>query len=334
MKLQTYNNCVFCGSKKMKIIKNQSFEHNFYTLAIKNDFNLKDNFFSKMKVYNCQKCYIIQNNPWFSFDDTFKIFNEIYGQHNRNWNNVLKFFKKGELPNHGDLFSLLNKIIQIKKYAEFNSPFMGLMLNFFYEDHKNNNKIFFEKIFSSALNYLFIRQQAGLSKIQIKKNTKLAKEYFITLNNLKQKKKKNSPKIFKTLIVDNSHLSWLYNDNYKSVNSRSLASGLFDIKVKNFNKNEKRVLYDLFGIFHTLDHTHQPKNILDYALKNSKYVIVYCHVDNELEKQHLFSLSDKFITYLKNQNIKVLNLTDKINKNYNSPEQYFLCSKNHKLPKL
>ena len=37
--------------------------------------------------------------------------------------------------------------------------------------------------------------------------------------------------------------------------------------------------------------------------KNSKYVIVYCHVDNELEKQHLFSLSDKFITYLK---IKIL----------------------------
>ncbi len=334
MKLQTYNNCVYCGSKKMKISKNQSYEHNFYTLAIKNDFKLKDDFFSKMKVYYCQNCNIIQNNPWFSFDDAFKIFNQIYGQHNRNWNNALNFFRNCKLPNHGDLFFLLNKIIKIKKYAEFNSPFMGLKLNLFNEDYKNNNKKFFEKIFNSALNYLFIRQQAGLSKNQIKKNTNLAKEYLIILNNLKQKKKKNSLKICKTLIVDNSHLSWLYNDNYKSVNSRSLASVLFDIKVKNFNKNEKRIQYDLFGIFHTLDHTHQPKNILDYALKNSKYVIVYCHVDNRLEKQHLFSLSDKFIDYLKNQNIKVLDLTDKINKEYSSSEQYFLCSKYHKLPIL
>ena len=25
-----------------------------------------------------------------------------------------------------------------------------------------------------------------------------------------------------------------------------------------------------------LDHTHQPKKIFDYALNNSKYVILYC----------------------------------------------------------
>ena len=103
-----------------------------------------------------------------------------------------------------------------------------------------------KKIFSSALNCIYQTTSRFKQKSKLK-NTKLAKEYFITLNNLKQKRK-NSPKIFKTLIVDNSHLSWLYNDNYKSVNSRSLASGLFDIKIKNFNKNEKKVLYDLFYI--------------------------------------------------------------------------------------
>ena len=27
--------------------------------------------------------FLIQNDPWFSLDDSFKIFNNIYGQHNR-----------------------------------------------------------------------------------------------------------------------------------------------------------------------------------------------------------------------------------------------------------
>ena len=74
-------------------------------------------------------------------------------------------------------------------------------------------------------------------------------------------KKQNflNQKTKKTLIVDNSNLSWLYNDNYKSVNSKSLASELLNLKVKDFNLVNKNEKYDLFGIFHTLDHTHQPK---------------------------------------------------------------------------
>ena len=33
------------------------------------------------------------------------------------------FFKKKTFPNHGNLFELLTSKINIKKYAEFNSPF-------------------------------------------------------------------------------------------------------------------------------------------------------------------------------------------------------------------
>ena len=80
MKLKKNNRCIFCNSPNLKINYNQGFRHNFYTKAIQNDFNLKDSFFLKMKVYRCQKCNIIQNNPWFSYDDSFKIFNQIYGQ--------------------------------------------------------------------------------------------------------------------------------------------------------------------------------------------------------------------------------------------------------------
>ena len=70
---------------------------------------------------------------------------------------------------------------------------------------------------------------------------------------MKLKKSKKNNKINKTLFVDNSHLSWLYNDNYKSVNSKALASGLFDINVKKILNNRKKPNFDLFGIFHTLD---------------------------------------------------------------------------------
>ena len=54
-----------------------------------------------------------------------------------------------------------------------------------------------------------------------------------------------------------------------------------------------------FGIFHSLDHTFKPKKVLDYALSISKYVVVYCHVDNELNRQHLFSFTKDFLKYLK-----------------------------------
>ena len=66
------------------------------------------------------------------------------------------------------------------------------------------------------------------------------------------------------------------------------------MNIKNINQNKNKFNFDLFGIFHTLDHTHQPKFILDYALKNSKYVIIYCHIDEELEKQHLFFFNFEF----------------------------------------
>ncbi len=334
MKLEKYNKCIFCNSSNLIINDKQGFRHNFYTRAIKNDFNLKDNFFFKMKVYRCQKCKIIQNNPWFSNDESFKIFNQIYGQHNRNWSNILNFFNKGRMPDHGNLFSIINKKIKIKNYAEFNSPFMGLMINFFYEEYKKNRAYFFKKILNSSLKYLSIRQLVGLNKNQIINKTKLAQKYFNDLKKLKLKKSDDIKKVSKTLFVDNSHLSWLYNDNYKSVNSKALASGLFDINIKKITKNKNKFYYDLFGIFHTLDHTHQPKLILDYALRSSKYVLIYCHIDEELEKQHLFSLTSDFINYLKMRKINVLDLTNLINKKYKSPEQYFLCSQKYKLPFL
>ena len=113
----------------MKLDKKNIFTHNFYTRSIKKDLGLTDFFLKKMKVYNCENCYIMQNNPWFSKDVAFKIFNQIYGQHNRNWSNIINFFQKGVKPDHGKLFEIINNNIKIKNYCEFNSP-LWLMLDF------------------------------------------------------------------------------------------------------------------------------------------------------------------------------------------------------------
>ena len=60
----------------------------------------------------------------------------------------------------------------------------------------------------------------------------------------------------------------------------------------------------------TLDHTLEPMKILDFALSNSKIVILYCHVNKEVTKQHLFSLTGEFRQYLKKNNIYNIDISN------------------------
>ena len=323
-----YDNCIFCGSKNLKIEKKQYYPNNFYLDAIKSDLNISKKKFKKMKVFRCLNCSILQNNPWFTDNISRRIYSNIYGQHNRSWSNVIDFFRKQKLPNHGKLFDLIFKQIKIKKYAEFNSPFMGLFLNIFSHENKKNVK-FLKKLFHLTITYLSLRQVAGKSKQIQKKSMNKANKTLMVLNKLKPKNKLKT-NIKKYLFVDNSSLCWGQNDNYKSVNSKSLATEIFNLEIFDIKKKNKNLKLDMFSIFHTLDHTFEPKYILDYGLKNSKYVLVYCHVNEHLEKQHLFSITNNFLKYLKKKNIYLINLTDKIDKKFKSPELYFICSKSRK----
>ena len=321
-----YKKCVYCGSRKLTIAKKQLYKENFYTKAIKSDLNISNKYFKKMMIFKCNECYILQHNPWFKKSISRKIYSNIYGQHNRSWSNLINFFNKGILPNHGLLFDLIVKKIKIKNYAEFNAPFMGFFLNFFEKEYKNN-KIFYKGIFKNTTNYLTSRQVAGEPKKKQKLSFYKSKNYLNKINLLKKRNLKNK-KVNKFLFVDNSSMAWGQNDNYKSINSKSFASELFDLKIEEFS--QKKLNIDLFGIFHTLDHTFEPSKVLNFALNNSKYVIVYCHVNEDLSKQHLFTLTKDFLIYLHKKKIHTLNLTDKINKKYNSPELYFLCTKQKK----
>jgi len=329
MIFKKYNECVFCKSKRLKKENKQNLKRNFYINAIMNDLKISENKLKAFKVYRCLNCKIIQNNPWFTEEVSRKIYSNIYGQHNRGWSNLINFIKNGKTPNHGVLYDLLYEKINIKKYAEFNSPFMGLMLNFFKSEYKNSN-IFYKSIFKNSINYLSSRQVAGKSKNLQKKLGVKAIKYF---SNCQKLKKQNLVKKInkKYLLIDNSSLSWGQNDNYKSVNSKSLASELLDLEILDLNRNNKKINFDLFGIFHTIDHTFEPSKIFNFAIKNSKYVMVYCHIDEKIEKQHLFSITRDFLSYLNKNKIYTIDLTHKIKKNYVTPELYFLCSKKKNL---
>lgn len=317
--LKKYNKCIFCGSRKIAKQKFQSFKENFYLKAILSDLKVS---LKEIKVYRCSKCFILQNNPWFDKITSKRIYSSIYGQHHRNWSNLLNYVNFKKKPNHGDLFKILNKSMKIQNYAEYNSPFMGLFINFFDREYSYKKKII-KNFFKNIILYLTSRQLAGASKKKIKASSNNASKYNIKINNFRKKNK-----IKKYLFTDNSSLGWGQNDNYKSVNSRSVAREMFDLNELDINDEAQRVKIDLFGIFHTLDHTFYPKKILSFALNISKFVIVYCHVDNKLNKQHLFSLTEDFLKFLKSRKIYSINLTNIINKKYNSPELYFICSKN------
>ena len=323
--LKKYNSCIYCKSNNILKKKKQFFIDNFYLKAIRQDLNISKQYLKKMEVFECQNCKIIHNNPWFTESVSRKIYSNIYGQHNRGWSNLINYFHKNKLPNHGKLFEVLTKNIKIKNYAEFNSPFMGLFINFFSKEYNFNNKNK-KDLLHNSIKYLSSRQLAGKNKNILRNSTEKSKKLYKKILFMKKKFLKNK-KMNKFLYTDNSPLCWGQNDNYMSVNSKSLASELFEIEIKNLLNDKSQIKFDLFGIFHTLDHTFEPKKIFDFAMKNSQYVIVYCHVDERLEKQHLFSLTNNFFNNLYKSKVYTLDLTDIIQKKYKSKELYFLCSK-------
>ena len=324
-----YDQCIFCGSKNLKKISVKT-ATNFYVDAIVSDLKISQKKIGKIKVYQCNVCNILQNNPWFNEQHIQRIYSNIYGQHNLGWKNILNFFNLKTQSIHSNLFNLLQKNMKIKSYAEFNSGSTGLFFDFFNKEYKDKEN-FKKKLFFNTLNYLNSRQVAGKTKKKIEASKKKTKEYF---NKIELIKKKNLRyKVAeKYLFIDNSPMFWSVNDNYKSVNSRSFVSEIFDLKILNIydQKNQIRKLkkkISLFGIFHTLDHTLKPKQVLNFALDNSDHVIVYCHIDDQVTKQHLFSLTKEFLSYLNKQKINCLDISEKINHSKKNPIMYFLCSK-------
>ena len=181
-----YDQCIFCGSKNLKKISVKT-ATNFYVDAIVSDLKISQKKIGKIKVYQCNVCNILQNNPWFNEQHIQRIYSNIYGQHNLGWKNILNFFNLKTQSIHSNLFNLLQKNMKIKSYAEFNSGSTGLFFDFFNKEYKDKEN-FKKKLFFNTLNYLNSRQVAGKTKKKIEASKKKTKEYFNKIELIKKKK--------------------------------------------------------------------------------------------------------------------------------------------------
>ena len=308
--------------KKNKKIKR---ENNFYERYINNHFK---NRLSKIKSKSCIKCGIVINDSWFNPETSYKIFNSVYAQHHRGWKNYYEFKEKNKVNNHQGIIKKISNIIKIKKYSEFNCPFQGNFFSFLEQDqHKKNIK----KLLNLTNKRIQLTQLANkpsrFFEANYKKQSKINKQ-------IKELKNNNKSKLEKFLILDHSSSSWGDGCVSESTNCRSVAQEIFDVKMLNINEIEKKKLnFDLFSFFNTIDHTLKPKKILDFALDNSKIVLIENHSMEEVNMQHLFSIQKNFLQYLNKNKIYTFPILNQQNK-FEKEKIFFLCTKSKKIEKI
>jgi hypothetical protein len=313
-----------CPLKKIKKVNNNN-NTNFYEDYIKDYFQTT---LAEVKSKKCNKCEMSINEKWFNEDTSYKIFNSVYGQHHRGWNNYYNFVNKNKINTHEKIIKKISNLISIKKYSEFNCPFQGNFFSFLSQSYNIKNA---KKTISLSNKRIRLTHLAGKNPKIFKKNFK---QISIINSQIRKLKKKNKLKIEKFLILDHSSSCWGDGCVSKSINCRSIAHEIFDLKILNLQEiKDKKFNFDLFSLFNTFDHTSEPKKILDFALKNSKIVLVLNHADPSVTKQHLFSLQDTFLNYLNKKKIFSVNISSD-NNNENNQNVMFLCTKSKKIEKV
>lgn len=321
----TTRNCLWneknCPLKNIKKT-NKNYSPNFYEDYIKDYFQTD---LSKIKSKQCNKCGISINSRWFSNDVSYKIFNSVYGQHHRGWSNYYDFKNNNKSNTHKEIVKKISNIIKIKKYSEFNCPFQGNFFSYLAENYNPKN---IKKLIALTEKRILLTQLADKNPKIFKKNFKLQSKINIQIKNLR----KNNKKIIeKYLILDHSASCWGNGCISKGVNCRSVAQELFNLKVLNlYEINNKELKFDLFSLFNTLDHTAEPKKILDFALNSSKIVLVFNHADPKVTRQHLFSLQESFLNYLNKKKIYTFNISSTYNTT-GKENIVFLCTKNTRI---
>jgi hypothetical protein len=274
-----YKHCLLNSSKLIKRKRKKQFYENYIDLFYKNNFKSKF----------CKKCKCNVNQNWFNENETFKIYNNIYPQHHRGWKNFNRIFSLNEKKNILKIVEI-QKRLSAKSIAEFNCPFSGLFLNYYLEMYSILTS---KRLINKAKKLLKINQLANFkTKKKLDSAFKNFKHTYAEFKNLKKEKKD-----FKELYFfnDNSTNSWNYGCISEGVNCRSLSSLLFDYTYVNFYPNfKKKINLDLFIFADTLDHSQNPSAILNYALRNSKYVIIIANAEKNVTNQHRFSLSQSF----------------------------------------
>ena len=338
MIIKNYN-CVWKdkGCLKSKYIEINNKKNNFYTDYIENELIntvSKKKQYKKIKTYFCKNCKCTYNMPWFDSITSRQIYSTIYGQQNKGWNQILDFINRKNKKYHGNIYKNIISKLNVKKYAEYNRPLTGIYHELIFRD-KSKFK-YLKSFFNSIIELNKTKQVAGKTTKEILKIQKIYFKKLLEFTNLKNKFLIKN-KIQNFLITDNSAVSWGENDNYKSINSRALSREFFDLKILDIDEAKKNHLkYDLFGFFLSLDHSSDPKKVLDLAFKQSKYVIIHSHINPKVTKQHFFSLTNQFPEYLKKKGIYVNNISELVfekKSEKSQKEMYLLCTKFKKFKK-
>ena len=284
--------CPVCNSRlkknlnTVKIKKSNQFYENYILSVYKNDTK-------KIKSIQCKKCFSHVNINWFSNDKVFRIFNVIYPQHHRGWKNFYNIFKKKKNKYHSIIYKIFNKL-NVKKYAEFNCPFSGIFLDLLKKELPANK---IKILIHNSIELLKVNQLAqNKNKDNFIKAFRKFTHLFKKIENINNSKKSIIKNYFFT---DNSFSSWGGGDISNGVNSRSLSNLIFNLETYNLNEiPNKNFKLDLFFFGDTLDHTSKPKKVLDFALNNSKVVLILTNSGDQVTRQHQFSFSEKFVDYL------------------------------------
>tara|TARA_B100000965_G_C19603452_1_gene764467 strand:- start:8168 stop:9244 length:1077 start_codon:yes stop_codon:yes gene_type:complete len=313
--------------------------NNFYVKSLINDFNIDlDELNNRIKIIKCGNCYSTYYNKWFDLSTADKIFNVVYGQHHYGWKNYYNFVEKLMFPNHGSLFKQYFSSMDIKTYGEYNCPFSGLFFNILDLEY-DLTTTYTKNLHQAAYRYFNSRQLAKTHVL--KNNLDNSIEYlFHNIDKIKKANKRDlskNNKIQKYLLYDSSSLCWGYNCISDSINCKSLAQVILGYDAINLQYDSNTIpSFDCFGLFMVLDHQINPMKLLNRILDNSQYVLLHLHTSHEyLTKQHLFSFSKDFTSYLTTNNIFSNDITKFINKdatrnkgsNYLNNQLYIICSK-------
>jgi hypothetical protein len=351
-KLQKFYFCPICGGSNrvldqsgMAFYKPDAGYH--YIKHAANFLNVSvQQFISDIHVYRCLTCDTLYCDPWLSSEHASSIFTTGASDHIAGWGTFENWLSSG-YSSRGQLIIrklhsfLIHKIGHIATYAELGCPFQGLLLLYKGEEMQPPHRIslFKRAIYKTKderwsrvtrLHY-FLSNIANICAIYYLK-IRLTKENFL--------RTKNDIKILalpaiRFLITEDTCFGWGNNCVRYNGSCRYYAAKVLDVNVLPLAEAVERVssnttsLFDLLGIFNSLDHMNFPILTIKNGLKIAKNIIVVTHHATHAGKQHRFAFGEKFPDWLRSNlgDVNVEDVTTSVLGSRPRNENYIFISK-------
>jgi hypothetical protein len=317
--------CPVCHSQDicLELENSSSFVDNFYLKAIRDELDISvEELRNKLRVYECSECRTIFCNPWFTAEASFKIFNQIYGQHNRGWDALYGWTKHSEVQDYWNIVNIGEQVLgrELDSYAEYHCPFQGNFFKFRSQELPKDQTVPYYKV---CRNYLTASTPGRIASANVMIKSRLI-SFSRDRNKTRLKRLDESVTPIRTkryLALESSTRFWDYSCLSSGVNCKSLASKLLNINVMPLPEFVRQKQFiDVFAFINTLDHCHAPLELLEQALEISEVVFLVSHTQKLITKQHKFIFQPGFASYLeKEKGLNVLHL-DQSEKNYFSTE--------------